>query len=472
MLRLNRYIGMLLLGTIVQSCVWAQTKNAIPRSVANLFNDLPVNDASASSVLYEGETAAEKITSNIFVTTSLNTRECFVGEPVLFTATLYSALQSRSVIQAAPKLPGFVTTELTIDNERPQYKKIAGKNYRVFSIRRLQLLPVQEGALTIEPLVVNNTIRYTDENDKQQAYSGTVYSEPVKLTVKPLPQKGRPAAFAELVGKFSMLVTVQRSRMVAGEADTLQIDITGSGNFTDCKLPAIAWPGGVEHLPAKEHLNLNADSFPFAGNKTFNIPFVASEPGKLVIPAISLAYFDPARANYETINSTAIDIDVLPAVVEKRVAPVAKTSTNNNRKIGSAAVALILIMAIIYYVRKRSYKVMEALEQTTGTQQEIVPVNYNSMIQDLQAVQPAEQYLVAFKNILYTFIEQELNITRRSEEALVNRLRQQQSPLALEVQQLFTVCNRLLYSPGDINEMMKQEMEAQLERIVKKVMLT
>lgn len=467
MLRLICYIGMLLIGTIVQSTVLAQHKNKAPQSVTNLFNDLPVNDASPGSVLDERETAAEKIAHNIFVTTSLNTNRCFVGEPVLFTGTLYSALQSNSVIQTAPALPGFVTTEMSFDNDKPQYKTIASKNYRVFTIRRLQLLPVQEGALIIEPMVVKNTVQYTDESDHEQAYSGTVLSELLKLKVKPLPVNGRTTAFTGLIGAFSMKITVARSQLAAWEADTLHIVISGSGNFTECKLPMIAWPDGIEHFPAKDQLTLDANSFPFTGNKTFDIPFTVLKPGTLLLPAISLAYFDPATALYKTITSRAIAIDVLPAVTDKKVAPAEKISRNYFSWIGVSAIALLLTMTTIYYVRKRLNSASGTPKHITNLQSATVPVDYINLINDLQHIQSAEQYLGACKNILYTFIEKELGIRRISEEALIHQLQQQQSPLASAVQQLLKVCNQLLYSPGVFNETAKQDIAERLARIVK-----
>lgn len=470
MLWLNRYIKILLVGTFATSTVWAQHKNPVPQSVTNLFNDLPVNDASAGSVLHERETAAEKIAGNIFVSASLNTKHCFVGEPVLYRGTLYSALQSESVIKNPHNLPGFITTELAIDNERPKYKRMNGKNYRVFSIRRLQLLPVQEGALNIDPLVVNNIVRYKDENDKEHIYSGAVQSDPVKLIVKPLPVKGRPVAFAGMVGKFSMEVFIQQPRVVAREADTLQVVIKGAGNFTDCKLPAIAWPVGIEHFPVQDQLSLYTDSFPFTGSKTFQIPFVVREPGKLVIPAISLAFFDPATAMYKTVSSKAIDINVLPAV-EKGAGQVANSTTSKNsyHKIWFSAGALILFMTAIYFKRKRFKKKQEVPEQMIAGKETVIKTDYGGMIQQLQAVLPAEQYGVAFKNIVHTFIEQELGLTGRLDEVLVNELQQMQSPLAALAQQLLADCNRLMYSPGDIDAKMKQQMEAQLEQFINKV---
>jgi len=463
---LNRYMVLLLAGIIVQPTVWGQTKNRVPSSVSNLFSDLPVPDAAAGSVLLERESAAEKIAHNIFVTTSLNTDRCFAGEPVLFTATLYSALQSNSVIKTSPQLSGFVASEMTVDNERPRYKIIAGKNYRVFTIRRLQLLPVQEGALIIEPMVVKNTVQYTDESDHEQAYSGTVHSDLLKLKVKPLPVNGRPAAFTGLIGSFSMKITAARSQLAAGEADTLHIVISGSGNFTECKLPVIAWPDGIEHFPAKDQLNLDANSFPITGNKTFDIPFVVLKPGTLLLQALSLDYFDPATALYKTITSSAIAIDVLPAAADKKVAPAEKASGNYFSWIGFSAIALLLTMATIFYVRKRLNRASQTQKHITDLQAAAAPVDYINLINDLQHIQPAEQYLGACKNILYTFIEQELGITRTSEEALIHQLQQQQSPLASSVQQLFMVCNQLLYSPGVFNETAKQDIAERLARIV------
>src|ERR1700712_429431 len=85
----------------------AQNKNKVPASVHDIFNDLPINDPSKNSILQPGEDSIKKIRENIFVTSVISKRHCFLGEPVLLTVSLYSALQSTSKIAKAPSFAGF-----------------------------------------------------------------------------------------------------------------------------------------------------------------------------------------------------------------------------------------------------------------------------------------------------------------------------------------------------------------------------
>jgi hypothetical protein len=321
-----------------------------------LFDDLPVHDAAAGSALHGQETVAEKISRNIFVKASLNTTHCFVGEPLLYTGILYSALESHSAIQTPPSLPGFVVTEMDIDNDHPQYKTIGGKTYRVFDIKKLQLLPVQEGTLSIAPMVVNNVVHYIDDNNQEHAYSGVVHSEVMHVAVKPLPATTQPAVFTGLIGLFALHATVLSQQVAVGNADTLRLEITGTGNFTDFKLPPISWPNGVDVFPPKEQLTVDENSFPVTGKKTVDIPFLVAKPGQLVLPTVSLAYFDPVKAVYTMLNSHLITIEVLPAVAAVKKPVLVVNVSKHSYAWVWISVVLLLLVVVGYIMRKRLLK--------------------------------------------------------------------------------------------------------------------
>lgn len=360
MLRRYRYLFIVLLSIVIPGGLLGQS-NGVPKSVSTLFDDLPVHDASGNSVLHAKETAANKIRRNIRVKASLNTKTCFVGEPVLLTATLYSALDSRSAIAALPHLPGFLVTEMQLNNDTPRYQTIDGTAYRIFTIRKLQLLPVQEGKLTVDALVVNNTVKYTDDNNKEQTYAGTVQSEPVAVTVRPLPEKNKPAVFTGLIGAFTIKTSVSSPSVAAGTTDTLHIEIAGTGNFNDCALPDIAWPNGVEHFTPKEELLVDElNSFPAEGKKTINIPFVVAATGTVVLPEITIAYFDPARALYKTSSSEALSVTVLPAV-KKRIPPPVDSFDTGSSEIHTVLwigglLMLLCVAVVIYFIKRQARK--------------------------------------------------------------------------------------------------------------------
>lgn len=355
MLLLFRYTCCCLFAVWLPVIIAAQSGPRVPKAVSTLFDDLPVNDASAKSVLNGTETVASKIAGNIFVTASLNTNHCFWGEPVLFTVYLYSALQSQSAIAAMPKLPGFLVTDMPVSNDTPQYKIIGNKQYRVFAMRRLQLLPVQAGVVTLDPLVVNNSIQYTDDNNHEHTYTGIVKSNPVRLTVMPLPDKNKPLSFSGLIGSFSLKANVTSLQIEAGATDTLQLEIEGAGNFTDCVLPEWHWPADVEAFTAKEQMNIDEEnSFPAKGKKCIAIPFIVARPGKLELPAIKMSYFDPASGKYKTLVSKPIALNVLPATARKPIVTAAPKAGYN--WIGTTVLVLLIPAVYFGWQRRRKNK--------------------------------------------------------------------------------------------------------------------
>ena len=279
---------------------------------APIFEDLPIDDPEKNSKINRNETAEEKIRKNIFVTASLTKSKCYIGEPILITYKLYSALQSSSGIKKRPSFLGFVVSEFDADNEIPEYQKLNGKNYRTFTMLQLQLISMKEGPVDIDPVVVENIIQYKKDNGQSDQYAGSVSGEPLTVIVEPLPAKGKSVGSSS-IGQFTVSTAVKSTTFAASENNVLEIKIAGTGNFANFLLPDIDWPTGIEHYSSGEQTDVRANKFPPAGVKIFSIPFTA-KPGFYTIPPVSVAFFDPVKKSYIITQSEMLKMNVLPAV--------------------------------------------------------------------------------------------------------------------------------------------------------------
>ena len=142
----------------------------------------------------------------------------------------------------------------------------------------------------------------------------TVKSNPLSFTIRPTPQKGKPKSFYGAVGSgYSISASIDRSRVEAGEAVNLTVNVNGPGNLkptADLKLPAL--PGFKVYDVAS-----NAGSVPNNGTlksyKIFKTVIVPVSSGNYTIPALDWSYFDPTAKAYRTIRTKPLEIEVTPS---------------------------------------------------------------------------------------------------------------------------------------------------------------
>jgi hypothetical protein len=302
------------------------------------------NQDNKELILRKGEDPIAKIQKNLFVQVEVNKQTCYEGEPVVATYKLYTRLRSVSRVTKRPPFNGFSVVEMTQpENMDFHPDELNGKPIYSTVLRKVQLFPLQSGQLILEPVEVASQVRFLKAGDKPKANNNidnlfndffddqmltgeteehnlTQQSKPVTITVKPLPETGKPANFNGAVGKFSIQTTLNNNNVAANENGTLKVIVEGKGNFSMINTPAISWPQGVEGFEATARENLDNSTSPTSGTKTFEYPFTVAEKGKYEIPAVSFSYFNPEKEKYETVNSAIVSFAV-NRVAEKK-APV------------------------------------------------------------------------------------------------------------------------------------------------------
>ncbi|PIE23848.1 MAG: hypothetical protein CSA62_05480 [Planctomycetota bacterium] len=140
---------------------------------------------------------------------------------------------------------------------------------------------------------------------RQQTRIGNVSSDGgAVLEVRPLPEAGRPAAFANAVGAFSLEAKLNKRSFDVGENIELRLDLLGSGNFNFVELPGLDKLSGFNVFGRE--IKRQADRV------IARYELVALSDSVKELPAIELPYFDPEKEGYFVARSEAIPVEVTP----------------------------------------------------------------------------------------------------------------------------------------------------------------
>ncbi|HEU4573889.1 MAG TPA: BatD family protein [Chitinophagaceae bacterium] len=385
-LKPGRYLiqgaGAIVNGTVIRSNdVFVEVLTKKEALAQNKRHELSANNDS-EYFLKPGEDPIEKIRRNLFLKVQVDQQHCYVGQPVVATFKLYSRLESRSDIIKNPGFYGFAVYDMVNLSDKAQGSEtVNGKTFDVHTIRQVQLYPLQAGQFVIDPMELSNKVEFsrsevykqteqeiaeglsgndvfTNNSNNTEVYENTLKSDPINITVKPLPAGQRADSFNAAVGHFSMVAQLNKSELAKNEEGTLTVTITGSGNFMQLSTPAINWPAGIEAFEPVITDTLNKQAVPFAGSKTFRFGFISSGPGIYQIPAIVFRYFDPSVKQYKQISSAPLPLQVsykeketqLPDIVVK---PVKEYSQKFLWWVAAGVFVIVMLLLGMLFFKKR-----------------------------------------------------------------------------------------------------------------------
>jgi hypothetical protein len=141
----------------------------------------------------------------------------------------------------------------------------------------------------------------------------TVTSPEAPFTVLPLPTEGKPPDFGGAVGTFKISTDVSSATNTAGDPLTLRMHVNGTGNFDRVESTMLGADGQWKTYAPKSTFN-RADPAGYRGEKVFEQPLIATQPGTRTIPPLNFSFFDPGTRRYETARSAPLIVSVSPAV--------------------------------------------------------------------------------------------------------------------------------------------------------------
>jgi len=248
----------------------------------------------------------------------LDKRELFPGEQLTAAVVLLSPVGVVNYDGYQPPLyDGFWSEQLEAPQAvTAQVRKVNGLPMRAYTIQRLALFPTRAGELELGSFQIAPVVR-VGADDPFDPFPDvrrvTRRSEPVRLTVKPLPP-GAPAGFdAANVGTMTLTATLSEKAVPPGQPVTLRLTAQGEGNVKGWALPAVPAVAGLRAFAPTSSDKLTPSERRIAGSRSVETVLVADRTGTLMVPAIRWPVFDPRSGKYRLLETAPLALEVLPA---------------------------------------------------------------------------------------------------------------------------------------------------------------
>ncbi len=255
----------------------------------------------------------------LFVTTSLDKTVATVGEQ----RTLLFRFYSRAPLLSQPRYQPPDTTGFMSEDLPPQRQYIAtvqGVRYQVVELATA-LFPTSSGKFTIGPASLECNVQdFQDplgdgffQNFFNQGKTVTLRSDPILVTVRPVPEEGRPPSFRGDVGNFRISAAFDKKSAQVHEPLTLTVTVSGEGNVKSLAQPPLPSTKEFKTYETLSSLNIDKKEGRLQGSKVFTTVLKPEVSGDLTFPALSLSFFDPQANAFKTVSSKPLTLRVSPA---------------------------------------------------------------------------------------------------------------------------------------------------------------
>lgn len=255
----------------------------------------------------------------VFATAWLDKKRAYVNEQVTLSVRFHSAIPLTGQLRYdPPDVTGFLSEELPPVREGTTV--VDGQSYR-FTEVKLALFPVQPGRLKIGSAQIHG-----EALSAADPFSGDIFerffqmnmsrpfslrTDPLELEVAALPE-GKPAGFTGVVGRLSASAALDRAEAKTGDAVTLTIALTGSGNVKSAPDPLRPDIPALRFFDTESSAAVTKAGDRVGGAKTYRLVMVPRVSGELRLPPFEFPYFDPERREYARAATPALTLKVAP----------------------------------------------------------------------------------------------------------------------------------------------------------------
>lgn len=253
----------------------------------------PRNNTQSSGDVSESRGSTSITDDDLFLRMEVSRNTLYVGESLTATLKVYARVNLVDVQgKKIPPFDGFLTEDVKIPQIHLEREEYNGKIYdRVGVLQKTILFPQHAGTLTIEPYELYCLVRqrvgsrggsiFDDFFGNSRDVRVLCKSKPVKITVKPLPEAGKPLGFSGMVGTLTMITSMSTDTLKANDALTYKVVLRGNGNMKLLEAPKITFPHDFDVYDPKVTRDINGTS----GTVTFEYLVIPRYAGDYKIPA-------------------------------------------------------------------------------------------------------------------------------------------------------------------------------------------
>lgn len=254
-----------------------------------------------------------------FANLKAENRELWAGQVTPLTLTIY-VRGARSINDIGPAMlrhDAFVfdyTRAYTLDGV-----EIDGITFTT-ARRDGSVFGLTPGSYDIDPAEIG--VAMVDESSPigrlpgffQNFTTRTLRTNPISLTVKPLPEAGKPASFRGGVGQFEIAAKASPIDIAVGDPVTVDLEIKGPGNYVSLEAPVFqpADPKQWRTYEARKTIDPEGMSDGVTSGRATFTQIVMPQAEVAEIPAFEFAFFNPLSGAYETRRTAPIPLKVAP----------------------------------------------------------------------------------------------------------------------------------------------------------------
>lgn len=286
---------------------------------------------------------------SVFSETSISKKTPYINEQVVYTFKLFRNTEARNLNLSMPYDESFFRKE-NLGKAKRYSRVINGIAYDVDEVS-IALFPIKIGESTIPPSMMElDLIHRTQTNRRRDPFARffndsffggvtqnkhkILSTKSIKVVTQPLPKKGKPRGFKNLVGQFSITATVGKESFDAGDTTTLTFTVSGIGNVMDVSLIDLNLGDQFKIYPDQPIFTKSIHGNQIGGEKIFKFALVPFTTGRKTISSISLNYFDPDKNEFNTISTNPINLIIKPGtgtenlnLVQSKTAPAQKNGS-------------------------------------------------------------------------------------------------------------------------------------------------
>jgi len=283
-------------------------------------NPIKINVTSAVEQPKDPNDTQISADDNIYLVADISKTNPYINEPITVVYKLYFSFNIgitnwRELDK--PKYNDFWSQNIDIKQLVGEEGMFKGEKYRFVVLRKTVLYPQKSGKLVIEPLSLDIDVQLP--TNRRDMFGRVVVTNGNKrvsagaktITVKALPEAGKPEDFSGAVGKFDFKVTPSKTNLKNGESLDLVVSVTGSGNMKLFTLPKPVVPNSLEMYDAVHGEKVNTALSGMSGKISDSYTIIPQFKGNYPIKPMQFSYFDLASRKYKTITSPEIMINVL-----------------------------------------------------------------------------------------------------------------------------------------------------------------
>ncbi len=316
----------------------------------------PANPATPSTNMAAlSKAPASKFQYAVFIQSLIDRHEVYVGEPVIYTLSLYKLNSLKLWGNSRAVLPSFqgLWTENLTPAAQTYTADVDTQRYTVYELAKKVLIPTHPGALKIEPAKAGIVVHLFQGQEM-------VRSDTLTLKVKPLPEDTMPENFSGLVGNLTVSAQLNTTSTEQNQPIKLRIILEGNGNLKkDIVLDYTPTPDMT--ITLEKAATRFTHGHELKGTAIFEYLITPRKTGELTIPAFRTHYFNLESETYSQLETPTYRITVTPSstqsLTETLQPATLQTQLNNpSFKSGLVLAGIGIGLLILFFLMRRSRK--------------------------------------------------------------------------------------------------------------------